>query len=165
MFQYLGLINNQVTGLPNLVSTSTSSAGYTGVNDIQGTLTYYSGPNYFSISNILLQNDGLVYVIIGDPTVWTRAPVVSEIKTGSGPNGLPPVFYRVLTYSTGTRLNMAWTSFTGGPYQMYVVASDNNPFDNANFGVVNSYKIAVEVPSWGSSILFGLGLALLLFLL
>ena len=65
MFQYLGLINNQVTGLPNLVSTSTSSAGYTGVNDIQGTLTYYSGPNYFSISNILLQNDGLVYVIIG----------------------------------------------------------------------------------------------------
>ena len=50
--------------------------------------------------------------------MWTRAPVVSEIKTGSGPNGLPPAFYRVLTYKAGTRLNMAWTSFTGGPYKM-----------------------------------------------
>jgi len=64
---YLALINTQVTGLPNLVSTSTSSAGYSGANDIQGTLTFYTGPNYLSISNILLQHDGLVYVIVGDP--------------------------------------------------------------------------------------------------
>jgi hypothetical protein len=60
---------------------------------------------------------------------------------------------------------MAWTSFTGGPYMMYVVASDNNPFDNANFGVIKSYSISVEVPKWGSNILFALSLALLLFLL
>lgn len=162
---YLALINSQVTGLPNLVSTSTSSPGYSGVNDIQGTLTYYTGPNYLFISNILLQHDGLVYVIVGDPKVWTRAPVISEIKTGSGPNGLPPVFYRVLTFKTGTRLNMAWTSMTGGPYKMYVVASDNNPFDNANFGAIKTYSISVEVPKWGSTIIFALGLALLLFLL
>lgn len=97
-----------------------------------------------------LTNNGLVYIIVGDPTVWTRAPVISEIKTGSGPNGLPPVFYRVLSYKTADANtgNMAWTSFTGGPYTMYIVVSDDNPFDTATFGAITNYTISREVAAW-----------------
>jgi hypothetical protein len=31
---------------------------------------------------------------------------------------------------------------------MYLVASDNNPFDTANFGTIRSYAITPEVAAW-----------------
>ena len=43
---------------------------------------------------------------------------------------------------------MAWTGLTSGNFIMYMVASDDNPFDTANFGVINSYLIVAEVPAW-----------------
>lgn len=130
--------------MPSLTSCTVSSAAYSGPNSISGTVKLGFGPNFVYIHNIALTNNGLIYIIVGDPTVWTRAPVLSEIKTGSGPNGLPPVFYRVLSYQTTNPNsgNMAWTSLSGGPYTMYIVVSDNNPFDTANFGTITSYSIA-----------------------
>jgi hypothetical protein len=102
------------------------------------------------IYNLALQNNGLVYVIVGDST-WTRAPVISEIKKGSGPNGLPPQYFQVLSYKTNnsTSGNLAWTSMSSsGTFSVYIVASDDNPFDNANFGPIHSYNLTAEVPSW-----------------
>ena len=74
----------------------------------------------------------------------------AAILDGSGPNGLPPVYFRVLSYQAGSANsgNMAWTGMSGGPYTMYVVTSDNNPFDTAGFGTITSYTIYAEVPSW-----------------
>lgn len=130
--------------------TTVSSSSYTGANSISGSVTYSSGPNFLYIYNLALQNNGMVYIIVGDPNVWPRAPVISEIKTGSGPNGLPPVFFRVLSYRTSNANsgNMAWTSFTGGPYNMYIVVSDDNPFDTATFGTITSYTIQRETAAW-----------------
>jgi hypothetical protein len=120
------------------------------------------GPNFLYIYNIALAHSGLIYIIVGDPKVWSRAPVISEIKTGSGPNGLPPIFYRVVNYQSGTPSsgNMAWTSLSGGPYTLYIVVSDNNPFDTATFGAITSYTIQAEVPSWEAYISIGLLLLL-----
>jgi hypothetical protein len=156
-----------VTGLPTLVSCTVSSAGYAGSNAVTGTFSYGVGPNFLYFYNVALSHNGLIYVIVGDPTSWTRDPVISEIKTGSGPNGLPPVFFRVLSYQTGNANsgNMAWTTMSGGPYKMYVVVSDNNPFDTANFGTISSYTINAEVPSWERYLTGGLLLLLLCFLL
>lgn len=133
-----------MTGLPTLTSCTVSSASYIGANTIVGSVKIQTGPNFLFIYNLALQNNGLVYIIVGDPTVWTRAPVISEIKSGSGPNGLPPVHFRVLSYKTGNPNsgNMAWTSFTGGPYSLYLVVSDDNPFDTATFGAITTYTIS-----------------------
>lgn len=137
------MLNSNVTGLPTLVSTSVNAASYVGTNDFTGTPSFGIGPNFIYVTNLALQYSGLVYVIIGDNKVWPRAPVVSEIKMGSGPNGLPPVYYRVLYFVTGnaTSANLGWTGLKSGQYTMYVVVSDANPFDNANLGVVRSYSI------------------------
>ncbi len=146
-------------GLPTLVSCTVSAAAYIGANSITGSVSYGVGPNYLYFYNVALTNNGLIYIIVGDPTVWSRAPVISEIKTGSGPNGLPPVFFRVLSYQTGNANsgNMAWTTMTGGPYIMYVVVSDNNPFATATFGPIYNFTITAEVPSYEKNIvMFGL---------
>lgn len=37
---------------------------------------------------------------------------------------------------------MAWTGLTNGNYILYMVASDDNPFDTANFGTIHSWAIA-----------------------
>jgi hypothetical protein len=147
-----------------LTSCTIASAGYSGPNNIIGNVAIGTGPNFVYIYNVALAYSGLIYVIVGDPTVWTRAPVISEIKTGSGPNGLPPVFFRVLSYQAGNANsgNMAWTTMSGGPYTVYVVVSDNNPFDTANFGTISSYTINAEVAAWEKFITIGL---LLLFCL
>ena len=143
-------MNSNVTGIPALYSISTNTAAYTGSNDISGTFYLGTGPNFVYIDNLQLTNNGLVYVIIGSTSTWTRAPVISEIKTGTGPNGVPPVFFRVLSYKTSdpSSANMAWTGLTNGNYIMYMVASDANPFDTANFGQIYSYPISPEVPAW-----------------
>ena len=145
------MLNSNVTGLPTIISTTTNSASYVGSNDISGTPNVGIGPNFIYITNLILSKQGLVYVIVGDNTVWTRAPVISEIKMGSGPNGLPPVYFKVLYYvsSNTTSANLAWSSMSSsGKYTLYLVASDSNPFDNANFGVIRSYAIVPEVASW-----------------
>ena len=47
---------------------------------------------------------------------------------------------------------------------MYVVVSDDNPFDNANFGPISSYSISAEVPLRESFLLLAWFLLVLLFL-
>jgi hypothetical protein len=163
---YSATINTNVTGLPTLQSCSVNSLGYVGANDITGSFTLNTGSNYMYIYNLNLQNNGLVYVIVGDST-WSRAPVLSEIKTGSGPNGLPPQFFQVLDYKTtnSSSANLAWTSMpTTGIFSVYIVASDANPFDNANFGSIHSYTISPEVPSWEKYLFMGIAMLLVLIL-
>jgi hypothetical protein len=96
------------------------------------------------IEGLTLANNGLIYFIVGDPNLWTRDPLVSEIKKGSGPNGLPPVYFRILAYKTtdATSSYLAWTDMPDGSYNLYVMVSDNNPFDTANFGTIYKYPIS-----------------------
>lgn len=104
-----------------------------------------------------LTNDGLIYVIAGDSTVWTRAPVISEIKQGSGPNGLPPVFFRVLAYRTAEPYtsSVAFTGLGSAKLKMYILPSDDNPFDTAEFdeSLIKSHTISMEVAKWESYVL------------
>ncbi len=83
-------------------------------------------------------------MIIGDANLWTRDPLISEIKKGSGPDGLPPVDFRVLAYRTtdASSSNMVWTGLGSSTYKIYIMASDDNPFDTANFGQIRSYTIS-----------------------
>ena len=76
---------------------------------------------------------------------------MSEIKKGSGPNGLPPVHFRILAYKTTNAVSsyMAWTVLDKSTYDLYIMVSDNNPFDTANFGPITKYTITPEVPKWG----------------
>lgn len=46
-----------------------------------------------------MPHNGIIYIIAGEDS-WPRDPLISEIKQGSGPDGLPPVFYKVLAYRT-----------------------------------------------------------------
>ena len=43
---------------------------------------------------------------------------------------------------------MAWTGMGNSNYKMYIMATDDNPFDTANFGTIRSFTISKEVPSW-----------------
>lgn len=160
------MLNSNVTGIPTIVSAGVNAPSFVGANALQGTFSLGTGPNFVYIYNLHLQQNGLVYVIIGDNSIWPRAPFISEIKMGSGPNGLPPVFFRVLSYKTddSNSGNMAWNGLTGGKYTMYVVVSDDNPFDNANFGQISSYPISAEVPLRESFLLLAGFLLVLLFL-
>jgi len=90
-----------------------------------------------------LNSDGLIYVIVGDPTLWKRDPLVSEIKKGSGPDGLPPLHFRILAYRTAVQSSsyIAWTDLQKGTCNLYIMVSDSNPFDTANFGTIRKYTI------------------------
>jgi hypothetical protein len=44
----------------------------------------------------------------------------------------------------------AYTNLRQGSFNMYIVASDANPFDTANFGAIKKYEIKNEVPSYGA---------------
>ncbi len=76
---------------------------------------------------------------------------MSEIKKGSGPNGLPPAYFRILAYKTSdpTSSYIAWTDMKTGSYNLYIMVSDSNPFDMANLGSINKYSITYETPKWG----------------
>jgi hypothetical protein len=106
-------LNANVTGLPTLVNYSLNTQSYIGPNAITNLTSFRvdAGPSYLFVEGITLQQNGLIYFIIGDPTTWTRSPLVSEIKKGSGPNGLPPIHFRILAYRTAdpTSAYMAWT--------------------------------------------------------
>ena len=92
-------------------------------------------------------------MIVGDTAIWTREPLVSEIKQGSGPDGLPPAFFRVLAYRTDdpNTGHMSWTSMPAGNLTMYILPSNDNPFDTTKFGTMQSYNISREVASWGAN--------------
>ena len=141
-------------GLPALVSLTTSVASTVGPNVLSmGHVDV--GPDYLYIDGMTLDTDGLIYVIVGEASLWPRAPVISEIKQGSGPNGLPPVFYRVLAYRTGEPYtsSVSFTGLGGSTLKMYIMYSDDNPFDTANFGAtIKSYTIEPEVPTWERSL-------------
>ena len=85
---------------------------------------------------------------------------------GSGPNGLPPVYFRVLAYAAtnSTSANLAWTGLSKGSYTLYLAASDSNPFDTANFGNIYSYPVTSEVASWETISLVAVVALLLLIL-
>jgi hypothetical protein len=124
-----------------------NSVSYVGSNSFtnaEGSFRIDLGPSYMFIEGLTLANNGLIYFIVGDPNLWTRDPLVSEIKKGSGPNGLPPVYFRILAYKTtdATSSYLAWTDMPDGSYNLYVMVSDNNPFDTANFGTIYKYPIS-----------------------
>ncbi len=129
-----------------------NTQSYIGSNSITNLTSFRidAGPNYLFIEGITLSQNGLIYFIVGDPTKWTRAPLVSEIKKGSGPNGLPPIHFRILSYKTADPISgyMAWTDMPEGTYDLYIMVSDNNPFDTANLGTINKYTFSYEVPKW-----------------
>jgi len=63
---------------------------------------------------------------------------------------------------------MAWTDMPEGSYDLYIMVSDNNPFDTANLGTISKYSVYYEVPKWEfilTSIKFSALLMLLLFLI
>lgn len=133
-----------------MVSLDTSAATDVGPNVFTGGHLDV-GPDYVYIQGMQLDTDGLIYVIAGEASLWSRAPVISEIKQGSGPNGLPPVFYRVLAYRTAEPYtsSVAFTGFGGSTLKLYIMFSDDNPFDTANFDErIRGYTIEPEVPSW-----------------
>lgn len=107
-----------------------------------------------------------MYVIIGEDSLWSRAPTISEIKKGTGPNGLPPVYYKVLAYRTDEADTgyAAYTDVGDSKLNMYIMCSDDNPFDTANFGTIRKYELAAETPKWESH-LIALGVLLALMLL
>ena len=122
-----------------------NSLSYIGTNAINnlGSIRIDAGPSYLYVEGIKLNNNGLIYFIVGDRTLWTRDPIVSEIKKGSGPNGLPPAYFRILAYKTSdpTSSYMAYTDIKKGSYTLYIMVSDNNPFDTANLGTISKYTI------------------------
>lgn len=97
-----------------------------------------------------MPNNGLIYVIIGKASLWPRDPVISEIKKGSGPNGLPPLFFKILGYKT-SQASSSYVSYTGMPDEnmtVYILGSDDNPFDDANFQSIIKHEISAEIPTW-----------------
>ena len=113
-----------------------------------------------------MPNNGIIYVIIGEKELWSRAPTISQIKKGSGPNGLPPVYYKILGYRTGEVETgyAAYTDVGDAALKMYILCSDDNPFDTANFGTIREYDIVAQVPAWENH-LVAIGVLLCLMLL
>ena len=152
--------------MPALVSLDTSAPTDIGPTTFSiGHLDV--GPDYIYINGMTLDADGLIYVIVGEANLWPRAPVISEIKQGSGPNGLPPVFYRVLAYRDGEpdTSSVAFTGLGRTTLKLYIMYSDDNPFDTANFGdSIKGYVIEREIPTWEKSLTI-LGLLFLCLLL
>lgn len=126
-----------VVGLPSLVSMTPSASSYVGVNDVYvSSINLDVGPTYAYVSGMSMPHNGIIYVIIGQNSLWPRAPLISEIKKGSGPNGLPPVFFKVLPYRTAEVFSsyVAYTGVGSENLTLFILASDDNPFDTANFG-------------------------------
>ncbi len=36
-----------------------------------------------------------------------------------------------------------------GTYNLYIMVSDNNPFDTSNLGSINKFTVNYETPKWG----------------
>lgn len=145
-------MNTNVTGLPYLYNYSLDTLSYIGPNAISnmGSFKIDAGPSYLFVEGITMNNHGLIYFIVGDPNLWPRAPLVSEIKMGSGPDGMPPAYFRILAYNTNdpTSSYMAWTNMAQGTYDLYIMVSDSNPFDTANLGQISKFSFTYETPNW-----------------
>lgn len=142
---------SNVVNLTKVAYVSPSAPAYVGPNDINPASIFVdTGPNYVYVQGITMPHNGIIYIIIGDASVWHRHPVISEIKRGSGPDGLPPLFFRVLGYRT-SEFNSSYAAFVSigtTKLRMYIMGSDDNPFDTANFGPIRMFEIKAEVPSW-----------------
>jgi hypothetical protein len=100
-FDYLKEELGKVVGLPPVVSITPSVSTYVGPNSIYADRIYMdAGADYLYIHGITMPNDGLVYLMIAKQGQWERAPFISEIKRGSGPNGLAPLDFKILGYRT-----------------------------------------------------------------
>jgi hypothetical protein len=57
---------------------SPSNATYIGSNDmINGTIFVDVGPTYIYVQGMKVQNDGIIYIIIGEDNLWKTDPVIS----------------------------------------------------------------------------------------
>jgi hypothetical protein len=63
---------------------------------------------------------------------------------------LPPRFFKVLGYRTSepNSSNAAFIGIGSSRLRMYIVVSDDNPFDTAIFGEIRKYIIDPEKPSY-----------------
>jgi hypothetical protein len=142
---------SNVADLTKVAYVSPSAPAYVGLNDINPSSIFVDvGPNYVYVQGMTMPHNGIIYIIIGLDSLWYRDPVISEIKSGSGPDGLPPLFFRVLGYRT-SEYNSSYAAFMGigdSKLRMYIVGSDDNPFDTANFGPIRMYEIKAEVAAW-----------------
>lgn len=60
---------------------------------------------------------------------------------------------------------VAFTGIGNSKLKMYIMPSDDNPFDDADFGRIRAHNIEAEEPSWEARLVFlGVGLLLLLVL-
>lgn len=59
---------------------------------------------------------------------------------------MPPVYYKVLAYKTNEASTgyAAYTDVGDTNLVMYIMCSDDNPFDTANFGTIRKYEISAE---------------------
>jgi hypothetical protein len=65
-------------GLPALSSMTASVQPYIGANDINPSSVYIDiGPSYVYVSGMTMPHNGIIYIIIGQDSLWTRAPVIS----------------------------------------------------------------------------------------
>ena len=65
-------------GLPALSSMTVSAQPYIGANDINPSSVYIDiGPSYVYVSGMTMPHNGIIYIIIGQDSLWTRAPVIS----------------------------------------------------------------------------------------
>ena len=159
----LASVNTDIVGMSSLTSYTASTAAYIGTaNDLIGTPFVDVGPNYVYVYDMKLPNNGLIYVIIGkdmaylgDTTLWSRDPIISEIKQGSGPNGLPAEYFQVLVYKTADAMSgyFSYTTLPQGTFTLYIVCSDENPFDTAHFSGIRSYSLKNEIPAWSARLL------------
>lgn len=47
----------------------------------------------------------------------------------------------------------AYTNLPQGTFNMYVVCSDENPFDTAHYSSITTYQLKNEVPTWAMRLL------------
>jgi hypothetical protein len=100
---YLDDINNNVIGIPVLINYTVSTTSFVGFQDFTSPENIFIdvGPTYVYVYGMTLPNNGLIYVMIGNynllsignRNIWSRDPLISEIKIGSGPNGQSVVGY------------------------------------------------------------------------
>lgn len=82
---------SKVVGLSKPIFVSQANSTYVGNNEINsGSIFVDIGPTYAYVQGINMPNNGIIYIIIGKDSLWTRDPLIEEIRKGSGPDGLPP---------------------------------------------------------------------------
>ena len=55
-----------------------------------------------------------------------------------------------------SKAETSYVAYTGMPNEnltMYILSSDDNPFDDANFGTIIKHEISAEIPTWEKYVL------------